>query len=132
MWRNTYPLTSVQLKNFETAFAFNITLVFRDFLMEHNGGVPTPGTFPTSGSNRRIQRFLNFYENISPSGAWAINRRLREKIGPKRIIFGVDSLGNFLCLERSYKRQFVVLWNHLTGEFEPCLWDIPAFLRGIG
>lgn len=131
MWRGIKPLHKLLLKDFETAFQFNITPVFREFLLEHNGGMPTSGIFPTVVKERKIAKLLDFSDRYSTAGAWAINRRLRSQIGDKRIIIGKDSLGNFICLERYYKRQSIVLWNHLTGEFEESAVDIPAFLRII-
>lgn len=132
MWRGIKPLPKLLLKDFETTFQFNITPVFQEFLLEHNGGIPTSGIFPTVVKERKIAKLLDFSDRYSANGAWAINRRLRTQIGEKRIIIGIDSLGNFLCLERHYKKQFVVVWNHLTGEFEESLLDIPALLRCIG
>ena len=131
MWRWIRPLHKLLLRDFETAFQFNITPVFREFLLEHNAGVPTSGIFPTTVKERKIAKLLDFSDRYSVKGAWAINKRLREQIGEKRIIIGKDSLGNFICLERHYKHQTVVVWNHLTGEFEESLLDIAALLRCI-
>ena len=132
MWRGIIPLSNASLKEFENTFHFNIDTSLREYLLEHNGGIPTFGTFPTAGKERKIARILDFSDRDLADGAWAVNRRLRNRIGEKRIIIGTDSLGNFVCLERDYRRQYIVLWNHLTDGFEESLWDIPAFLRGIG
>ena len=131
MWREIRPLASEQLSDFEREFDFKINPDFREFLLDHNNGAPAGVYIPTRTKKRRIHKFLDFADHSSSEGAWAVNLRLREEVGEKRIIFGVDALGNFLCLERNYRKQKVVLWNHLTDEFEPCLLEIPAFLREI-
>lgn len=131
MWRGIKPLSNQLLKDFESAFDFNIHPVFRQYILDHNSGAPTPGIFPTIKKERKVAKFLDFADRYSAAGAWATNRRLRDQIGDKRIIIGKDSLGNFLCLERHYRKQYIVLWNHLTGEFEESLLDIPAFVRCV-
>lgn len=131
MWRGIRPLSNLLLRDFEKTFNFNISPVFRQYLLDHNGGTPTPGIFPTIVKERKVAKVLDFSDRYSANGAWSINRRLRDQIGEKRIIIGKDSLGNFLCLERNYRKQYIVLWNHLTGDFEESLLDIPAFVRCI-
>lgn len=132
MWMGIRPLSKQQLTDFEKKFNFNVTPVFRTFLLEHNAGIPNSAIFPTTVKERRLVRLLDFADRQAPTGAWAINQRLRNEIGEKRIIIGMDSLDNFVCLERYYRRQSIVLWNHLTGGFEESLLDISAFLRVIG
>ncbi len=133
MWRGIKPISTVELREFENAFRFRITPVFREYLLEHNGGIPTPGIFPTEANrNRKMQRLLDFTDRYTVQEAWSVNTRLQEAIGEKRIVIGTDTVGNFICLEREYKRQYIVLWNHLTDQFERSLLDIPAFLDTIG
>jgi hypothetical protein len=132
MWRSIKPLSSQQLRDFEEEFHFNINPVFRSFLLEHNNGSPIPGVFPTKSMERRFTMFLEFSDRNSKGGAWSINKRLRSLIGPKRIVIGCDPMMNWICLERDHKRQYIVYWNHLNGEFEECLWEIPTFIRSIG
>lgn len=132
MWMGIKPLSRQSLTDFEKTFKFNINPVFREYLLDHNGGIPTPGTFVTAVKERKIDRLLDFSDRYSPAGAWAVNHRLRDEIGEKRIIIGTDSMGNFICLERDYKKQRFVLWNHLTGNYEENIMDISAVLRVIG
>ena len=132
MWRNIIALEDRKIAEFERKFQFRIHLVFREFLLTHNGGSPTPGTFPTAKMTRKMKYFLDFSDEDSDYGAFEINYRLRDKIGPKRIIVGIDHADNFICLERSYSRQYIVVWSHVTGEFERCLLDLPMFIRQIG
>lgn len=132
MWRNKKPLEDATLAEFEKKFKFRIDKDLRGFLLLHNAGSPTPGTFPTSARERKLETFLDFSDKNSSHGAWAINKRLRDKIGEKRIIIGKDNTGNFICLERRYVNQNVVVWSHINNEFEASLIDIPAFLRRIG
>lgn len=131
MWRGIRPLSNQLLRDFESTFHFNINPVFRQYILDHNGGVPVPGIFPTVRKERKMARLLDFSDRSSATGAWAINQRLRDQIGDKRIVIGTDELGNFLCLERHYRSQRIVLWNHLTEEFEECLLEIPSFVRCV-
>lgn len=132
MWRGTRPVESAVLREFEMHFKFRIHPAFREYLSIHNAGFPSPGTFPTIVRERKMESFLDFTDRYTSGGAWKVNERLREKIGPKRIIVGTDSSANFICIERDYQEQYIVVWSHVTGKFERCLLDIPGFIRLIG
>lgn len=132
MWRNTQPLSWDAMHDFEKAFHFRIDATMKEFLMANNAGYPTPGLFPTTTKERKLKRLLNFADTESEQEAWKINLRVREKIGEKRIVFAVDDNGNFLCLEREYMHQRIIVWSHITGTFEDCLLETPAFIRAIG
>lgn len=131
MWRSIYPLDTSTIEEFEKKFHFSIDRDMRGFLLEHNGGVPSPGDFPTTVGFRQIARFLDFEDRITKNGAWAINQRLQKHLGKKRIIIGIDRSGGFLCLERDRCQQWISVWSHITGDFDRCLLDIPAFIRRI-
>lgn len=130
MWRNIHLLTDLEMRHFEEHFAFTVTPPLRQFLIDHNGGYPSSGSFPTVVRERKLEYLLNFADPSS-RGAMEINRRLRKHLGPKMIVIGCDDLGNYVCVQRDYKQQNIVLWNHVTNMYEPCLWDIPTFLRNI-
>ena len=132
MWRNIIPCTSADLTAFEKKFKFTIQDPFRIYLLEHNSGIPSPGTIPTASRERRIAQLLDFRNSSNPKGAWETNLRLRDQIGSKRIVVGLDSSGNFICLERDYQEQYLVVWSHISGNFERSLLDIPALLRTWG
>lgn len=131
MWRSIKPLTSLQLRQFETTFQFNIQQDMREFLLTHNAGIPSSAIFPTKSKEWNMVRLLDFSDSHSTKGAWAINKRLKDKVGDKRIIIGIDRIGNYICLERHYRHQDVVVWVHHTEQFEPSLLDIPTLLRCI-
>lgn len=131
MWRNTTPVTNRVIKEFEDAFKFRINPDLRGFLMEHNGGSPGNGTFPTTVRERCLDHLLDFSDKSTNRGAWKINKRMREDIGPKRIVIGKDIQGNFVCLERNYQEQFIVVLSHISETYERSLLEIPAFLRTV-
>lgn len=132
MWHNTITLEEKNLTEFEKKFQFRMNPEFREFLLTHNAGYPLPGTFTTTKKVRKMKQFLDFNDVESDEGAFEVNLRLRNKIGPKRIIVGIDQTGNFICLERNYARQYIVVWSHITGAFERCILDLPMFMRQIG
>lgn len=137
MWMNTKQIPTATLREFETAFSFRINDRLRSFLLEHNGGATYSGSFFVNieGTNKTKERcmdcLLDFSDRRSPDGAWEVNRRLRSKIGAKRIIIGRDKSNNLICLERDYKEQYIVVWSHITRSFDRCLLDLPAFIRAI-
>lgn len=132
-WYDIKPVEEKELHNFEDAFCFRISEPMRGYLLRHNGGRPVSGTFPTTERARKLEQFLNFSKEGDPRfDAWAVNKRLRSELGGTRIAIGIDTLGNFVCIERHYRHQKVVVWNHLTGKFEPSLLDIPVLLRALG
>lgn len=131
-WHNVSPLSDDQLSAFERKFRFTIQADLRSYLLEHNNGKKLPDPFPTAGRAYQFAYFLDFSGPESPGGAWEINTRLRKRIGTKRIILGKDAGENWICLERNHKEQYIVVWSHITGNFERCLWDIPTFLQGLG
>lgn len=132
MWRCCTPLTEQELHSFENAFKFKFTEDLRGFLLLHNAGIPSPGLFPTLNRERKLAQLLDLRKGTGKQDAWSVNERLRDLIGPKRIIIGQDSQNNFVCVERNQRQQKIVLWNHITDQFEECLLDIPVFLRQIG
>lgn len=125
-------ISSAELKAFEDHFDFHIMPAFRVWLLEHNAGIPKNTELATAKKNRHISYIMDFSRNAGASGAWKSTERCRKEIGNTRIIVGIDNLGNFICLSRHYRHQQIELWNHITGEFEPCLLDISAFIRLIG
>lgn len=132
MWRNTNPISSAQMRSFEQFFSFRINEPLREFLLTHNAGSPIPGEFNTNIRSRRLERLLDISDETSPIGAWAINRRLRKLIGPKRVILGIDDKGNYLCVSRERKQQHFEIWNHVSDQFEESAWEIPQFLSYVG
>lgn len=131
MWRNIIRLEEPMLTKFENKFKFNFQEDLRGFILDHNGGTRTPAPFPTAERERKLTRLLDFSNPESSTGAWTLNQRLSSQLGDKRIIIGADQKGNFICVQRHLKQQSIVLWSHVSGDFEDCLLDIPAFLRAI-
>lgn len=132
MWRGVRPIESAVIREFESHFHFRIQPHIRQYICDNNAGIPSPGCFPTIVRERKMERLLDFDNRTAANSAWAVNSRLRNKIGSKRIIIGTDISGNFICIERNYKEQYIVVWSHVSGQFERCLLDIPGFLRTIG
>ena len=132
MWYGASVLSFAQLNLFEKHFQFTFDPALHTFLLEHNGGSVSPGVFPTAVRERRLVKLLDFSSQEDKKGAWQINAKHRNLITEKRIIIGTDDKGNYVCVEQDYRHQMIVVWNHLTDSFEPCLWEIPAFLKYIG
>ena len=131
MWRDIIPVSNTEIASFEQQFQFRIRSPFREFLIDHNNGIPSGGTIITQRRERKLAQFLDFSDSIPANSASAINKRLREQIGPKRIVVGRDRSGNLVCLERDYQEQYIVVWSHITGEFERSLQEMPTLLNAI-
>ena len=131
MWRDVIPVSPSTLTEFEQQFHFRIQSPFREFLLDHNNGIPSDGTIPTKTKERKLSMFLDFSDRNPANSAWTVNKRLRDQIGEKRIVVGRERSGNLICLERNYKEQYIVVWSHITGEFERSLLEIPALLQSI-
>lgn len=131
MWRDIIPVSHTNIADFEQHFQFRIRSPFREFLIDHNNGIPSDGAFNTEKRERKIAQFLDFSGAVASNDAWTLNKRLRDQIGSKRIVVGRDKSGNLICLERDYQEQYIVVWSHITGEFERSLQDMPALLQAI-
>ena len=131
-WLGIRPISSAELTAFEDHFDFRITPVFRTWLLEHNAGFPKNIELPTTKRMREFRRVLDFSNRTGKLEAWKCTERCRDSLGSTRIPFGFDAGGNFVCLERHYRHQQIVVWNHITDEFEPCLLDIPTFIKYMG
>lgn len=131
MWRDVIPTSSTDIAAFEEQFKFRIRSPLREFLIDHNNGIPSDGAFVTVRRERKIAQLLDFSDRNPQNSAWTVNRRLREQIGPKRIVVGREHSGNLICLERNYQEQYIVVWSHITGEFERSLQEIPVLLQAI-
>lgn len=131
-WLGVRPISSAELTAFEDHFDFRITPVFRTWLLEHNAGLCKSTELPTANKVYHFIRMLDFSKNAGVTEAWKSTERCRTDLGETRIPIGMDAVGNFVCLQRHYKHQDIVVWNHITGAFEPCLLDIPTFIRFAG
>ena len=132
MWLDSIPVAAEGLRSFEEAFRFKIDSDFKQYLAERNGGMPMDGRFPTAVKERKLAQLLDFTDMRSNNGAWAVNKRMRKRIGVKRIVIGIDPANNYICLERNYREQFVVVYNLWSCDFERSLLDLSAFMRAIG
>lgn len=130
MWRNISDLSNTDLREFESSFHFVIDPIFREFLLSHNNGIPGNAEIQTQTRKRQIGRIYDF-SRTADATAWKINTRLRPVIGDKRIIIGEDITGNFICLNRHYRHQYLSVWSHVQNNFEECILDIPTLLKYI-
>lgn len=132
MWRDVRPLNNEELSCFENEFSFRIHPSFRDFILTHNAGSPSGAAFHTTKRQRKVCWLLDFSDTKGPKGAWAINQRLRSRIGTNRIVIGRDHDLNYILLEKeSPTSQKIVVWAHTTMDFEDCAVDLSAFIRLI-
>ena len=129
VWLNPTPVSEEAMRNFELHFRFRINKNLRLFLMDHNGASCYPGSFPTEKTTRNLATLLDFSDETAPKGAWAVNKKLRNFLGPNRIIIGQDQKCNHVCIEKDRNRQKIVVWSHISNQFEECLLDIPGFIR---
>lgn len=137
MWKDIKPISAQAIEEFENHFHFSISKDLQLFLREHNAGFNIGATFPVVLADGitvkyiQLDRFFDFSEKAGPQGAWAVNKRVRNQIGKKRIVIGRDRKNNLICLERDYSHQYIVVWSHITMAFERCILEIPAFLSAV-
>lgn len=128
MWRNITPIKESELAEFEQKFHFQIDNTFKEFLMEHNNGIPSDAVIPTTERSRVIRKIYDFR---ATGDAWATNTRLKKILGNKVIVFGEDLNRNFLCLCRDRKYQRITVWTHISNQMEECIMELPALIRSI-
>ena len=131
MWHSIIPAKPGSMAEFEKAFDFRLDSDIRQFWQDHNGGIAVGSSFPTTVRERSVYRFLDVADRHSQQGAWAVNIRMRHILTESRIVFGCDTVGNLLCVEKTRGKQVIVVWNHLHAAFESCLLDIPGFLKAV-
>ncbi len=118
--RGVKPLKETTIKQFEDKFDFHFCPEIRQFLLQNNAG-SSNGSIFTTKMMRTFSCLYDFSENATSNSAWEINRRLRNRIGEKRIIIGKDVQKNYICVERNRREQKIVVWSHVSNEFDPCL-----------
>lgn len=135
MWYgHTFVKDPTALEQFEERFRFTMPEQFKDFLFENNAARASDISVTTSVAVRPVTALLDFNtedHSSTPTSAWAVNKRLRSILGPKRVAFACSN-SHYLCMERQYRQRCLVVWNYMTQRFEPVQISVDEFLERFG
>jgi len=91
------------IENLEAELKARLTSDYRDFLLRHNGGVPTPDTIEVSGAPEMptdVQFFFGIGRSIESSDLMWNLAFIRERCPCRHVLpVACDSGGNLFCLE---------------------------------
>ena len=135
------PLTEFDIQALEAEIGASLPKDYRDFLLAHNGGRPTPADFPIIGLDKnpfgRLQDFLGIDREFESSDiTWVFD--VISDVVPRWIVpIGRTGCGDIVGLKVS-EPQYGSVWfvdEHAPGDGpEPLLPLAPsfgAFLNGL-
>jgi len=102
----------------EVRIAREIPQGYRNFLLQHNGGVPSLRAFDIyNWSSIRLRgSILTHFASIDPQDTWRIDRYLsiyQGRLPTTLFPFGRDMGGNLLCMsEADATRGAILYWDH--------------------
>lgn len=107
------------IKSLEYNLGVRLPDDYKSFLLSHNGGVPTPSSFPVLShpeKNLPIQLFFGIETSIvSVSISWNFET-YKERIPDNSLPIGCSDFGDLICLVLSEDDYgWVIFWD-LTGE----------------
>ena len=141
------PLIIDRLQMAEQTLGMELPTQYRQFLLEHNGGIPDPSCFIVPGdeeydrvsSERQMACFFALHDqewnDDTPEGslgfplqeAW--NDFQRDVPKSDAVPIGKDWNGSYICLSyRGEEQGRVFFYDHDYEELRPLAEDFPAFL----
>jgi cell wall assembly regulator SMI1 len=113
--RDATPPQEHEIKTFEEAIGYSLPNCYREFLIRHNGGVPSRSQVDVDGQGERVVR--NLYSLVSPARRYPIRHLLEmyeKRIPVAMLPVGDDPAGNLFLLELSQGETYgrVYFWDH--------------------
>jgi cell wall assembly regulator SMI1 len=114
-----------QVRALEEELGVSLPSDYQSFLLEHNGGIPSPENFvvPGLGDERTVETFFGLHDG--PSRV-SLRHHMREwkQLLPDCLPIGYEQGGNPICLRlRGENQGEVNLWDiyadEMTGETDP-------------
>ena len=116
------------IARFEEAFSFHFhDSALKDFLACHSGEAVRSGHIKASGEDMELSSILSFTAQEGANSAWAVNKWVRRDIGKKRIAIASGTYGDYLCVEREWQNQHLVIYNCQNGQIRSASISIADF-----
>jgi hypothetical protein len=123
------PLSESSLAEFEQAYGLQLPPEYRAFLLEFNGGVPSPSFFwivePTDGSS--VNQFYGLHDGPQPLSIHTYAGIERYGIPSHMLPIGDDGVGNSICVVARGRMAGEI--HFLDHEVHP--YDDPESTMGI-
>lgn len=118
------PLKLAELEQLETSLSSGLPDPYRQFLIEHNGGVPYNNTFDVPSPNHPGRYLYSFsirqFLGVNPKGhddILRIRQTLIARLPTEYIPIAIDHFRNFMCLSlKSGEVYFYDLQSALKSE----------------
>jgi cell wall assembly regulator SMI1 len=123
------PATLQTIAEFEQLCGFSLPPDYRDFLLRHNGGQPTPDAFPINPDygDGSIDSFFGLHD-----GTDSLTRAYRDRFDsmPTHLIpIGYDGCGNFICMSLAHgDLGSITFLDHETDTYHPVASSFSALL----
>ena len=102
-------ITVVDIITFEQTFSVKLPMAYRNFLLEHNGGVPDKIYFLKNGADVVLNEFLPLkYSNLSVENYLNDFHFNHQNFIP----IAEDAFGNLILLKCNTEKGIIYFWNH--------------------
>ncbi len=130
------PVDAHAIEALEASLGATLPEDYRNFLLEHNGGLVEPDVFEVQGDPNVTKSSIQILHGIAPGDYFDINKQIsifENRIPSGTIPIGHDPSGNLLCLAVSGPRAGTVyFWDHdLDNATFPLADSFSAFLSGL-
>jgi hypothetical protein len=102
-----------KVRQFEAEWGLHLPVDYRSFLLEFNGGQPSPNWCHVSGLRQSVTVDALFGLGVKPGldlATWM--REYREEIGADNVIIGGDAGANLFLLGKVREVEGVFYWDH--------------------
>jgi hypothetical protein len=123
-----------RLTNFEETIGSILPEIYREFIIEHNGGIPDKRDFTISKSEGESGLHVVFGLHNGPEDARLDSQfNFNKKRLPKEVIpWASDPMGNYLCIGLTGEyRDSVLFWDHEQQTQDPALHDLICINRSF-
>jgi cell wall assembly regulator SMI1 len=127
------PVTAQRLSKFERALGHTLPDDYRAFLLENNGGTPSPCDFTIGeGDISHVNDMYGLHDGPTHARLDHIRRVYRGRIPGHLLPIADDPGGNEICIGLSdSQRGRVYFWDHETGTMEEIAPSFRDFMDGL-
>ena len=126
-------VTEQRVSEFEREIGYTLPSDYRDYLLLHNGGTPSPYHFDFGdGDGSLVNNMNGLHDGPSYSRLDHARNSYRGRIPDHLLPIGYDPGGNEVCLGLCGEhRGRVYFWDHESGALEEIAPSFTAFLDGL-